>query len=1387
MYKLCLIIIIGLTFSSCRNRDPLASKKKARCIEHDFLQGSDNNLYGKSCVEERYLFIKTDKQGIPESTSVSINPDIKNTDALRTQKGKTGEKVDFINKVYQLGYKISLTKGDYRRVSFLHEEFFSEKERFFGSPDTQYKIVFQAVGNYLVVYKAAKELDSIPYIERTSLEEVEDPDGYNFRVHFIGYPIEYCYATPFLNDFYEETKEFRPICTADKDKAEYFKLVPANKQVYEYHYAGKKDLFPEHYFTGEWFYAEGVVDAPLSSGERSPMSVNLITFEKTTKALSATDIHQFEETNKQEIASIPVIWKTYESDKHGELFQSFGERISPNQNPEANKQVQLDLTQYLREDTGDKIIDILVAPDYFSMILQTTKDHPKIKEFLELNKRDPTYRETFKDLDKSYLIQYQVSFLKKDFVDNRGFSPRRWFRDINSHHFGIMGVIPNIQPHKLTQDSEEDIFRFARMAYFNINNNEPILWYFSKNSTKDHFYRKIAQEAVEIYNQAFKTITEETDKHVEVKLVDSPGAEKDLGDLRYNVLNFVNKEFSFESDNKRRFILNGVAPSYIDPYTGQTIGGTANIFIHNTLVQAYSLIRDYIRYEVFQNHPDRPKNFLSGQVISPYLETKIKAECPEVQELIDKYKPKAANREITPREPIPDRAARENCGQTISRDEILALTLHEMGHNFGLAHNFAASYDKQNYYKSIKDINTIYKTDMNKYLTSLIDLGNLIRTGYNQDLPPPIQEELHRELTEIMPKTSSVMDYLPDFIHSPLTVLGKYDLAALKFLYLSQVELKNGGPHTFPTDLEAPPSEEFLKESKRPYLHCSDSVWENIATTDIFTKGVVCLTRDIGSTPLEIIEFTLNYMTRVNHRRRIRYNKSTLKVKVTNAGNALSLYAHWVNNIKNTALDILNIRYRPVPPVISAANRGTEWENFPQEYKHKIEGYANTDKNSEFAQYFAIREPVFNFIMDLVFETTLKCQLQDSKGKTRWVDLELIKNLAGEQRHSWYVKDCFSEDIRQFLSSKDLTVIKQEGVEDFYSYYSNQNHQYKKDINPLALFFKELKTRTVVTIKDNQKQVEIPSEVEQYMEVILNEPDFFDVFIAELRERILNTNHLYTTDLGQLSALYHLVGASLVKNTRATDDKLRELWTNNLYYYVHYDHFTPLGFKEKVEKHLTDPNLQLSIEDLGHPFLVEPYREYEKYKRYTLVFQELLKLSREDFEQLENPLPTAFIEQLQTIKERFMQVQPGFRASLFNASFHNFLTTHGRQIQWLNNIMGALALQRFPGDEMKYIPSPFRGKEDGPLQMTGIPFIPITTPSDQAKILVYPGQSGIEIIIPKTPGSLIEEMIQKYNANQRRIRAINAQEHETFLEQIEKHTLEEYNGALFNMITKREN
>lgn len=98
-------------------------------------------------------------------------------------------------------------------------------------------------------------------------------------------------------------------------------------------------------------------------------------------------------------------------------------------------------------------------------------------------------------------------------------------------------------------------------------------------------------------------------------------------------------------------------------------------------------------------------------------------------------------------------AEKADIKEKVAKMTFYSTLLHEMGHTFGLRHNFAASSDKAHYVKKYNDLANQMKTDAN------VTSGDLEPYAY-----------------------SSIMDYGADF-YSQAGGLGPYDKAAIKYAY----------------------------------------------------------------------------------------------------------------------------------------------------------------------------------------------------------------------------------------------------------------------------------------------------------------------------------------------------------------------------------------------------------------------------------------------------------------------------------------------------------------------------------------------------------------------------------------------------------------------------
>ena len=155
-----------------------------------------------------------------------------------------------------------------------------------------------------------------------------------------------------------------------------------------------------------------------------------------------------------------------------------------------------------------------------------------------------------------------------------------------------------------------------------------------------------------------------------------------------------------------------------------------------------------------------------------------------------------------------DRLSEEH--RQIILDELLPVAwtptfVHELGHNFGLRHNFEGSVDKENFYT---------------------------------------EAENHQHGLKRASAYSSIMDYGYHTLNE-LVNYGKYDIAALKFAYSRKVDMKDGSTASLGTSSLKDYLEANAGSQIKPYMYCTD---ENVGNTSL------CNRHDEGTSAKEIVQ-----------------------------------------------------------------------------------------------------------------------------------------------------------------------------------------------------------------------------------------------------------------------------------------------------------------------------------------------------------------------------------------------------------------------------------------------------------------------------------------------------------------------------------------------------
>ncbi len=928
-------------------------------LDHPFKQGTTDNLYKIDSF--RPIDLPSIADNFQENNSQNTQTPPFLTDDLidKVLQVKTAEKgkvakisssqsgisidpnsnISFVNQYYFLDYESVDMETEEQKLLF---HLLGDIEDFKGFPNTTYYIVPQLQDNYLILYRIGKK-ETIPYDEKHLAVQIGDW----LATPLVGYALEYCEPKKTVNDDYEETNLYEPKCSSvARQSTKYVRLKEETKAVFIY--TPKLDVFPTDFFDGEWYAVNTIVKTSEKNieeiGHQTFENALLVKFKKTTHGFQAVDAsgYQLKEEDRLPSFFIPVDWKEY--------------RIVRDSN----------ILQELEDEEIDLYLDI--GRPFFKIKFQELLDSKPVngnvahKELKNIFITDNYFSYIVEKRNTEGFIQ-RVRYALKKAEKNSNYQEKQWYEEDSSQFF----------PSFVTQRSyyvdssvytKEDWGKFYRMTRFDPK-TKIIKWYFSKETPAG--VREFGRRAVALWNQAFQLAG-----NGQIQIVLDETVDRELGDIRYNIINFI--EAQSESDSG----VLGFGPNIYNPVTGEIVSATANIWVTGIVDSYVETIRQYIRFHVY---PPDWKLLKDSQGVSKFIYEKIIKLCPQVKNLITEVKGSGQS--------IDDNHLVQICAWKLARPKLLGVTLHEMGHGFGLRHVFSASADKANYYEDYDEIRELF--------------GDEIIEDVSESYTTPA-------------KYSSVTDYTAHQ-YPKLTVPGKYDVDAIRFIYFDKVGLvkTDANKEKF---LEIPYLDNNEKKQKsivayaeeqnkshllKRYRVCGGKLptVNNYHSSEFNADDPMCAKHDYGETPLEVVENFIHDSKNAIMTQTRRYDR--VRISPTSA----FLYSL---DPEKTLLPLLRKWYKILGIFFNESNQTIfHVSSYSSEdinkYEKKLTDMAKQDETEKakqgetsiFGQYYQIRRPIFKYFQEIFFLPFKHCIYFD-KGDQQyevWPLETIIRRIEG--------------------------------------------------------------------------------------------------------------------------------------------------------------------------------------------------------------------------------------------------------------------------------------------------------------------------------------------------------------------------------------------------------
>ncbi len=915
-----------------------------------------------------------------------------------------------------------------------------------GIPNHKYKAFYKINNDFkLSVYKIG-DPDDIGFDESTFAEKLPEFPG-KLAIEILNYRVQLIKVETVKNSDNDEKLNLKTeIGVSSLSEAQYFKIDYPSRQLTEV--VAKVDVFPADYFVGDslsnskgegiptWYYSETKVsstdETTRQTGGSFAMDIDgesaqIVQFRPAPQGLSIVNVNYDDRSTRLEESQTPVTFVQGEwlDFKKPSSVAGNNEEIDKNSYWKKLKFIKLDFassfnTVYTnlvasadgaRDRSGRvqpgrsqlattvqlkrRIVDVVISDDWFSVTLELANGGEKVR-YGFLRVKPSEYK------SKTYRIA-------------------------DAKIFGYFASAKNVKVDKdLRRESDIEDFLFVNRFQPVVNpttQQKEIIYYLSRESSPS-WVTEIAEIAVAAWDEAFAKAG------TGIRVVLNKNFRPGLGDTRYNILHFVE---SLQPDGGW-----GYGPGINNPLSGEIISATTNIFLSGAMKEIDAQLDLYVRSQLNESRGQSLPNvnkilgFDSGSAASYLIEETPKADlaapankaygvlapvfaefngekawkqylshwkdfiangtdksifktetyreemfalryrnlpskvdelCPQISRYISRVIASPALRSDTKIQ----NEAYGPCIVALSKKPLVWLTTHEMGHNFGLRHNFMASADRNNFPDPQKDEN-----------------GNLIRID----------------------QTASVMDYLnlDDMVDGRP---GKYDVAAIRFGYSNQIELKDGSFFTLSNPNATIANNLELAGKKitdmKSYFYCTD---EDVQAG----LYALCNRFDKGTTRQELVENTISEYNTDYLRHQFRYDSHSFSdlnqlfgEKAAHLRMLFRVYEDWRSLVaKFVGKESQSLSDMTIPVY---ANIKSEIKKHPQ-FKE------------EFADLEPAKKKIFSFITGLALAPAQTCflwiELPDGNRSILIEDLQKIREF-GIRRFNENPSTCFDKIVPQII------------------------------------------------------------------------------------------------------------------------------------------------------------------------------------------------------------------------------------------------------------------------------------------------------------------------------------------------------------------------------------